>query len=65
MSVSRLHLAALNPDTGAVHTWNPSANSTKGVHAFGTSPQHLAAGGDFTRIGGVTRQGFAQFSVEP
>jgi hypothetical protein len=48
-----------------VDPWDPGANSALGVHRLAASSEHLGAGGDFTRIGGVNRQGFAQFAVAP
>jgi hypothetical protein len=65
--VPRSHIAAVDLTTGALDPWKPSANSARGLHAFATlgSGQSfkLGAGGDFTKIGGVFQQGFAQFTV--
>jgi hypothetical protein len=62
---ARNHIAAVDLTTGALDSWNPSANSDRGLHDFDTwgtgSSFELGAGGDFTRIGSVYQQGFARF----
>jgi hypothetical protein len=58
----RQHLAAVDARTGAVLPWNPGANSHAGVWTLAASRLVVAAGGDFTKIGGVMQQGFAKFS---
>jgi hypothetical protein len=62
---ARNHIAAVDLTTGALDSWNPSANSNRGLHDFDTwgtgSSFELGAGGDFTKIGGVYQQGFARF----
>ncbi|MDP8971900.1 MAG: hypothetical protein M3N45_01700, partial [Actinomycetota bacterium] len=60
--VLRRHIAAVRISDGGVENWNPGANSIPGLYALATSPSHLGAGGDFTVTGGVSQQGFAQFS---
>jgi trimeric autotransporter adhesin len=62
-TVKRSHIAAFDARTGAIAAWNPGANSVLGVHALASNRRHLGVGGDFTRIGGVAQQGFAQFST--
>jgi len=61
-STSRHKLLAVDDATGALTSWNPSANSALGVFALTGSGTMLAAGGDFTRIGGRAQQGFAEFT---
>jgi hypothetical protein len=61
-TAQRVHIAAFDAQTGAVAAWNPGANSTLGVHSLDSGGIRLGVGGDFTRIGGVAQQGFAQFS---
>lgn len=63
--LSRRHVAAIDADTGTIADWNPGANSVLGLHALAVSGGNVAAAGDFTRIGGVDQQGFAQFSGTP
>jgi hypothetical protein len=46
-----------DPDT----SWDPSANSSLGVFALTGSGTTLGVGGDFTRTGGRSQQGFAEF----
>ncbi|MGN6379116.1 MAG: outer membrane protein assembly factor BamB family protein [Gaiellales bacterium] len=60
--VVRLKLLAVDESTGALTPWNPHANSNLGVFALAGSGTMLAAGGDFTKIGGADQQGFAQFT---
>jgi hypothetical protein len=59
--VARDHLLALNETTGALEAWHPSANGVLGVFALAGGDGTLEAGGDFTKIGGATQQGFAEF----
>jgi hypothetical protein len=65
--VARTHIAAITVTTGALDSWNPSANSARGLHDYATygsgSSFKLAAGGDFTKIGGVYQEGFALFKA--
>jgi hypothetical protein len=61
-TAKRNHIAAFDPGTGAIAAWNPGANSTLGVHALASGGRRLGVGGDFTNIGGVAQQGFAQFT---
>jgi outer membrane protein assembly factor BamB len=59
---TRLKLLAVDEPTGALTPWNPHANSNLGVFALAGLGTTLAAGGDFTTIGGVAQQGFAEFT---
>jgi hypothetical protein len=61
-AIQRHKLLAVDEATGTLQSWNPSANSALGVFALTGSGTVLAAGGDFTRIGGRAQQGFAEFS---
>jgi hypothetical protein len=61
-STRRNHIAAVDAQTGRLLDWNPGANSSTGVWAFGVNRSYVAAGGDFTKIGGVNQEGFAQFA---
>ncbi|MFZ0323024.1 MAG: hypothetical protein WAN48_02710 [Actinomycetes bacterium] len=58
----RNHLAAFDAATGETDGWNPSANSSYGVYAMAWSPQHVMAGGDFTKINFLPHSGLVQFS---
>jgi hypothetical protein len=60
--IQRLKLLAVDESTGALTSWNPHANSTLGVFALAGSGTRLGVGGDFTKIGGVNQQGYAQFT---
>jgi hypothetical protein len=62
---SRNHIAAVNPTTGATLSWNPGANSIPGLYALAIGASRLGAGGDFTVIGGVAQESFAQFAGTP
>ena len=57
----RLKLLAVDEGTGALTPWNPHANSYLGIFALAGNGTTLGAGGDFTTIGGVNQQGFAEF----
>jgi hypothetical protein len=59
--VARDHLLAMNETNGALEAWHPSANGVLGVFALAGGDGTLEAGGDFTKIGGVTQQGFGEF----
>lgn len=66
---NRLHIGSFRAADGAVTAWNPGANGTYGVWAFGLTrtPQSpdavpaLSVGGDFTRVAGAARRGYARF----
>ena len=59
----RKRLLAVAANTGALSEWNPKAN--RGVWALEEDALNTRtyAGGDFTKISGQPREGFAQFSV--
>jgi hypothetical protein len=59
---TRHHLAALTTSAGALLGWNPNVNGSVGITALGTSSTAVGAGGDYTLIGGVPQQDFAQFT---
>ena len=63
---ARSHIGAVDLQTGALDPWSPGANSARGIHAFDVHGPagsfRLVVGGEFTRIGGVSQQGFAKFS---
>ena len=59
--VARDHLLALDETTGNLLPWHPAANGVLGVFALAGGDGTLEAGGDFTKIGGATQQGFAEF----
>jgi hypothetical protein len=60
---ARNHLLALDEVTGSLQAWHPSANGVLGVFSLAAGSGTLEAGGDFTKIGGVLQQGFAEFPV--
>jgi outer membrane protein assembly factor BamB len=59
----RKRLLAVAANTGALNQWNPKAD--RGVWALEEDALNTRtyAGGDFTKIAGQPREGFAQFSV--
>jgi hypothetical protein len=67
--LDRIALASFLPDTGTPTAWNPSANGSFGVWALGLTrtavspnePAALSVGGDFTRVAGLARRGYARF----
>jgi hypothetical protein len=44
-----------------VLSWDPGANSIDGVFAVARVGAGLQVGGDFTVVGGVDQQGYAEF----
>lgn len=60
----RNKLLAVDESSGALQSWNPSANSVLGVFGMAgdASSGDLFVGGDFTSIGQRTQQGYAQFT---
>ncbi|MCU7723084.1 hypothetical protein ODJ79_05100 [Actinoplanes sp. KI2] len=61
-SVSRVKLAAVRDD-GSLARWAPQANGVVGVRTITVDQVHrtVAAGGDFTTIGGRSQRRFAAF----
>jgi hypothetical protein len=51
---SRRHIAALDPETGALKAWNPGANGP--VYHIAAAPSAIYASGSFTSIGGRDRR---------
>jgi hypothetical protein len=62
---NRRHLAAFDAATGALDPWNPAADTSTGPFVAAVGAHHLYVGGEFNRINGKTRPGFAQFPVTP
>jgi hypothetical protein len=60
----RHHLGSVSL-TGALTTWDPSADGTMGVWSAVVSATGLQIGGDFAVTGGLSRPGYAQFSGTP
>jgi hypothetical protein len=58
--VPRVKLAAIDA-TGKLTSWAPQANGVIGVRAMAVSGASLAAGGDFTTVGGRPRKRLALF----
>lgn len=69
--INRLHIASFNAADGSVTAWDPGANGSYGVWAFGLTrtalspaqPHHLSVGGDFTRVANVARRGYARWAL--
>lgn len=67
--LERLHIGSFLAEDGTVTAWNPGANGSYGVWAFGLPPAlqspnalpALSVGGDFTRVAGAARRGYARF----
>ena len=59
-SVPRVKLAAIDA-AGRLTGWAPQANGVIGVRALSASGASIAAGGDFTTIGGRPQRRFARF----
>lgn len=67
--LERLHIGSFRAADGAPTTWNPGANGSYGVWAFGLTDSApvpgtvdaLSVGGDFTRVAGAARRGYARF----
>jgi hypothetical protein len=55
-------LVALDADSGAVLPWDPGAGGGKGPYEILVDPSGLLVGGQFHRVNGTDRLGFARFS---
>lgn len=62
---TRQSIAALDAGTGELLPWNPGVFGNKGVYRIITTEDALVIGGQFTRVGGVERPGFAVFAGTP
>jgi hypothetical protein len=51
----------LNPVTGGVNSWNPTANSGLGVFALANISSELYVGGVFTKVNNLHQQGLVCF----
>lgn len=68
--LNRLHIASFLAADGSPTAWNPGANGSYGVWAFGLTRSApvlgaidaLSVGGDFTRVAGAARRGYARFA---
>jgi hypothetical protein len=64
--VVRHHIAALNATTGALDTtWHPSVDSALGIYSLAATTTDLYLGGDFTKIGGIDQQHYADLAITP
>ena len=59
---ARAHLSAFDHD-GKIIDWNPTANTPTGPYTATADDGHLYIVGEFTKINGVQRVGFAVFSA--
>jgi hypothetical protein len=57
----RNKLIAVSTSTGAIQSWNPSANSVLGVFSLAGTGATLGVGGDFTSTGQRPQQHFALY----
>jgi hypothetical protein len=60
----RAHLSAFDHN-GKIVDWAPTANTPTGPYAAAAAADHLYVVGEFTKINGVRRVGFASFSGVP
>jgi hypothetical protein len=62
-SLPRVKFAAVDASSGTLTDWDPTGNGVHGVFTMlsNTSLGTIAAGGEFTTVGGVSRGRFAQF----
>jgi hypothetical protein len=58
----RAHLSAFDHN-GKIQDWSPTANTPTGPYTATADNDHLYVVGEFTKINGVRRVGFAAFSV--
>lgn len=61
---ARAHLSAFDLD-GKIQGWSPTANTPTGPYTATADDGHLYIVGEFTKINGVHRVGFASFSGAP
>jgi hypothetical protein len=59
--ISRVKLAAIDPG-GELSSWNPHANGVVGVLALASNGRQVAAGGQFTAVGGTRHEYYAAFA---
>jgi len=62
-TVARNRLAAIDADTGAITPWNPNANNTVRTLALSADGSRLFAGGNFSSVGGLSRNHVA--AIDP
>ena len=60
-AATRDKLLALDSTTGALQAWHPAANSSLGTFTIAAGSGYVATGGDFTKLAGVSQQGFGMF----
>jgi hypothetical protein len=58
---ARDKLIAVDELTGALEPWHPSVNQNLGIFSLAAGGGGVAIGGDFTKVAGVSQQGFALF----
>jgi hypothetical protein len=64
--IVRHHIAALNASTGVLDTtWHPNVNSSLGVYSLAATATDLYLGGDFTAVGGIDQEHFADLAITP
>jgi trimeric autotransporter adhesin len=61
---ARAHLSAFDRN-GKIQDWSPTANTPTGPYSAAADENHLYVVGEFTKINGVGRVGFAAFSGAP
>jgi hypothetical protein len=61
VQANRNKLIAVDEGSGALQSWHPSANTTLGIEALAAGDGAVTMGGEFTKIGGVAQQHFAEF----
>lgn len=61
----RTKIASVRLSDGSITAWNPVANGRMGPWAIVATDTQVLVGGDFGRIGGKYRGGFARFSGNP
>jgi outer membrane protein assembly factor BamB len=58
-------LAAVDAESGTLLDWAPGAGGNKGPFEILVSPEGLLVGGEFFRVSGTDRVGFARFPGTP